>query len=157
MIAYYLFSRIVARTSLVHSEIVRQLEQAYRSGEMDDLKASILPFIRKNRDKLREFIRDFQRVEGPCSLDQMIKFFILQHNMPFNMANYMAKQSDTIKQEIETQARDKARQECIAEWIRQKAEAHRSTSMFEQVFCFEKMKDAILPVIEEELGLHPAS
>jgi hypothetical protein len=141
----------------VHSKTVRRLEQAYDCGEMDDLKASILPFIRKNRDKLLEFIHEFQRVEGPCSLDQMIKFFILQHNMPFNMAQYMAKQSTTIKQEIEVQARDKARQECIADWIRQKAEAHRSTSMFEQVFCFEKMKEELLPIIEEELGLHRVS
>lgn len=141
----------------MHSETVKRLENAYQCGEMNDLKASLLPFIRKNKDKLLEFIRDFQRVEGPCSLDQMIKFFILQHNMPFNMAQYMAKQSNTIKQEIDSQAQEKARQDCIAEWIRQKAEAHRSTSMFEQVFCFEKMKDQILPLIEEELGLHRVS
>lgn len=141
---------------LVHSEIVRQLEKAYQCGEMDGLKASILPFIRKNRDKLQQFISDFQKVEGPTSLDQLIKFFILQNNMPFDMAQYMAKQSTTIKQEIDGQAREKSRQDCIAEWIRQKAEAHRSISMFEQVFCFEKMKEEILPLIEEELGLHRA-
>jgi hypothetical protein len=143
--------------SQVHSETVKRLERAYQSGEMDDLKASILPFLRKNRVKLLEFIREFQKVEGPCSLDQMIKFFILQHNMPFNMAQYMAKQSTTIKQEIDSQAHDEARQACIAEWIRQKAEDHRSTSMFEQVFCFEKMKEEILPFIEEDLGLHSVS
>jgi hypothetical protein len=28
--------------------------------------------------------------------------------------------------------------------------------MFEQVFCFEKLKDHLLPMIEEELGLQPA-
>lgn len=137
------------------SEIVGKLEKAYECGDLDDLKASILPFIRKNRDKVLEFIHHFQEVEGPCPLDRLIKFFILQNNMPFNMAQYMARQSSVIKKDIDGHpAEGQARQATVAEWIKQKAEAHRSTSMFEQVFCFEKLKDDLLPLIEEELGLH---
>ena len=136
------------------SEIVSQLERAYDSGELDDLKASILPFIRHNRDRLTLFIREFQRVEGPTPLELMVKAFIIQNNMPFDMGDYMAKQSTTIRREIDGVARDQARQACVAEWIRQKAEAHRSTSMFQQVFCFEKLKGVLLPLIEEELDLH---
>lgn len=139
------------------SEIVRELEHAYDCGDLNDLKASLLPFIRTNRDKLLQFIQDFQRIEGPRPLEMLIKIFIIQHNMPFNMAQYMAKQSSTIKREIDVQADDIAkRQSCVAEWIKQKAEAHRSTSMFQQVFCFEKLKDELMPLIEEELGLHHA-
>jgi hypothetical protein len=125
---------------------------------MNDLKASILPFIRANRDKLIQFIQDFQRIEGPRPLEMLIKIFIIQHNMPFNMAQYMVKQSDTIRKEIDGgQADDLSkRQTCVAEWIRHKAEAHRSTSMFQQVFCFEKLKDQLMPLIEEELNLHTA-
>ncbi|HLP41736.1 MAG TPA: hypothetical protein VK465_09540 [Fibrobacteria bacterium] len=137
------------------SETVRQLEQAYDSGDLDGMKASILPFIRKNRDKLIEFIQGFQRIEGPCPLDRLVKFFIIQNNMPFDMAQYMAKQSSAIRKDINEVKQDmQERQANVAEWIRQKAEAHRSTSMFEQVFCFEKLKDQLLPLIEEELGLH---
>lgn len=141
------------------SEIVGKLERAYSSGDLDGLKASILPFIRKNREKLLEFIQHFQRIEGPCPLDRLIKFFIIQNNMPFDMAQYMAKQSSVIKQDmgVSGDKEDKdaqIRQANVAEWIRQKAEAHRSTSMFEQVFCFDKLKDDLLPLIEEELGLH---
>ena len=138
------------------SEIVRNLEQAFDCGELDDLKASILPFIRNNREKLLQFIQNFQSIEGPRPLDMLIKIFIIQHNMPFNMAQYMAKQSSTIRKEIDVQQPDDLtqRQSCVAEWIRQKAEAHRSTSMFQQVFCFDKLKDQLMPLIEEELNLH---
>jgi hypothetical protein len=141
----------------VASEIVGRLEKAYESGDMDELKASILPFIRKNRDKLLEFIQDFQKVEGPCPLDRLIKFFIIQNNMPFDMSQYMARQSSVIKKEMEIDAARSGqdRQANVAAWIRQKAESHRSTSMFEQVFCFDKLKEELLPLIEEELGLHP--
>ncbi len=141
------------------SEIVGKLEKAYESGDMDELKASILPFVRKNRDKLREFIQDFQRVEGPCPLDRLIKFFIIQNNMPFDMSQYMVKQSSVIKKEMEIDQAQPGqdKQAHVAAWIKQKAEAHRSTSMFEQVYCFEKLKEELLPIIEEELGLHPES
>lgn len=138
------------------SEIVRDLEHAFDCGELDDLKASILPFIRCNKDKLLRFIQDFQRIEGPRPLDMLIKIFIIQHNMPFNMAQYMAKQSSKIREEIHDGEDLARRQNCVAEWIRQKAEAHRSTSMFQQVFCFEKVKDQLMPLIEEELDLHTA-
>ncbi|MDB5103851.1 MAG: hypothetical protein JWP91_1540 [Fibrobacteres bacterium] len=142
----------------MRSEIVKELEHAFDCGEMNDLKASIIPFIRTNRSKLLQFIHDFQRIEGPRPLDMLIKIFIIQHNMPFNMAQYMAKQSSTIRKEIDgSQADDLSqRQSCVAEWIRHKAEAHRSTSMFQQVFCFEKLKDQLMPMIEEELNLHTA-
>jgi hypothetical protein len=141
----------------VASEIVGRLERAYASGDLDELKASILPFIRKNREKLLEFIQHFQRVEGPCPLDRLVKFFIIQNNMPFDMAQYMARQSSVIKQDICGEKDARLRQANVAEWIRQKAEAHRSTSMFEQVFCFDKLKDHLMPLIEVELGLHAAA
>ena len=140
----------------MRSEIVKQLEHAYNCGDLNDLKASILPFIRSNRDRLLDFIQEFQRIEGPRPLDMLIKIFIIQHNMPFNMAQYMAKQSDAIKRDLDG-CDDLAQRQCrVAEWIRQKAEAHRSTSMFEQVFCFDKLKSELMPLIEEELNLHHA-
>jgi hypothetical protein len=134
------------------------LEQAYDCGDLNDLKATLLPFIRTNREKLLLFIQDFQRIEGPRPLEMLIKIFIIQHNMPFNMAQYMAKQSSTIRKEIDGQQADDLakRQACVADWIKQKAEAHRSTSMFQQVFCFEKLKAELMPLIEMELNLHTA-
>jgi hypothetical protein len=142
--------------SRVGSEIVKGLENAYDCGDLNDLKASILPFIRNNREKLLCFIQEFQRIEGPRPLDMLIKIFIIQHNMPFDMAQYMARQSDAIKRDIDGCDDLSQRQRQVAEWIRQKAEAHRSTSMFQQVFCFDKLKDQLMPLIEEELNLHHA-
>jgi hypothetical protein len=139
----------------VRSEIVKHLEEAFNGGDLDDLKASILPFIRSNREKLLQFIQEFQRTEGPRPLDMLIKIFIIQHNMPFNMAQYMAKQSFTIRNEIPAPKVDdlSERQKCVADWIRQKAEDHRSTSMFQQVFCFDRLKEELMPLIELELNL----
>jgi len=142
----------------VESDILKNLELAFDCGELDDLKASFIPFIHNNRDKLLQFIQNFQLIEGPRPLDMLIKIFIIQHNMPFNMTDYMAKQSKTIRQELEVDSQDdiNKRQSCVAEWIRQKAEAHRSTSMFQQVFCFERNKNELMPLIEEVLNLQTA-
>lgn len=139
----------------MESDILKKLELAFDCGELDELKAAFIPFIRNNRNKLLQFIHNFQQIEGPRPLDMLIKIFIIQHNMPFNMTDYMVKQSKTIKQEIETEGQDdiSKRQSCVAEWIKQKAEAHRSTSMFQQVFCFERNKNELMPLIENELNL----
>lgn len=143
---------------MVRSEIVKKLEEAFHNGELDDLKESILPFIIKNRDKLLHFIQEFQRIDGPHPLDMIIKIFIIQHNMPFNMAHYLAKQSTAIRQELDVQEAQEfaKRQASVANWIHQRAAAHRSTSMFEQVFCFDRLKGELMPLIEEILNLHPA-
>ncbi len=133
------------------SDIVKDLEQAYECGELEELKESILPFIRTNREKLMQFIDEFQKIEGPCSLDLLIKVFIIQHNMPFNMRSYMTRQSDLIQKEITPGADLTDRQKQVSEWIRKKAGDHRSISMFQQVYCFEKLKDQLIPLIHREL------
>jgi len=135
------------------SEIVKELEVAFDAGELDCLKKSLLPFIRSNREKLLQFISDFQRVEGPTKLDVMVKVFILQNNMPFDLRDYMVRQSTRIEKDIGPCDCAEQRRESVAAWIHQKAADHRSTSMFEQVYCFERLKNEILPLIEEELNL----
>ena len=132
--------------------LVQELESAFERGEMEGLKAAILPFVRAHREKLTGFILEFQRIEGPTPLERMIKIFILQQNLPFDMREYMARQSDTIRREVPHCEDSEDRRVAVTEWIRRKAADHRSYSMFQQVFCFEKMKDALLPLIEEELG-----
>ena len=132
--------------------IVEEMERAFLAGEMDDLKASLLPFIRSHKEKLKAFISDFQKVEGPCPLDLLIKVFILRMNMPFDMKVYMNRQTHVIQAEIEKCEGDE-RQRVVSEWIRKKAESHRSKSMFQQVYCFEKLKYELLPQIKEELEL----
>ncbi len=135
------------------SEMVSQLEKAYAAGEMEELKSSILPFLRKHRNKLIEFMEEFQKVEGHCALEVMIKIFIIQFNMPFCMRQYMTQQSTIIKKQIEEErCDDENRQAVAAAWVRQKAEDHRSHSMFRQVFCFEKAKHELLPVLQAELA-----
>ncbi len=135
--------------------MVKQLEKAYAAGEMEDLKSSILPFLRKHQDKLIGFVKEFHRVEGPCALDLVIKIFIIQFNMPFCMRQYMTQQSTIIKRKLEEErCDDDKRQSAAADWVREKAEAHRSHSMFRQVFCFEKVKKDLLPILRRELEPH---
>ncbi len=120
---------------------------------METLKESILPFIRANREKILLFIGDFQRSRSSCRLDQLIKFFIIQSNLPFNMRDYMTRQSHAIHCEVGKHENAELRRVAVTEWIHRKAEEHRSRSMIQQVFCFEKCKEMLLPLIEEELGL----
>jgi hypothetical protein len=129
------------------------LEKAFDSGELDSLKQNLLPFVRINRAKLLQFIIEFQRVEGPSPLDLMVKVFILQNNMPFDLRDYMTRQSSRIEQEIGPCDCVDQRRASVAAWIHQKAADHRSTSMFQQVYCFERLKHVILPLIEAELNL----
>ncbi len=138
---------------IVRSVLVQSLESAYDCGDLDPLKNSIVPFLRANKKRLIEFIQSFQQVEGPCPLDQLVKIFIIQTNLPFDMSHYMNKQSSAIKNEVETCECLEERQKKVATWIQDRAASHRSQSMFEQVFCFEKLKDSILPLIKEELGI----
>lgn len=143
------------RISKVSNGLLRSLECAYESGVLDPLKDSLLPFIRANRCKLLDFISSFQQIEGgEGSLEQMIKIFIIQNNMPFDMGFYMSQQTNVIRREAccEDTEQDR-RQENVAQWIRERAQSHRSFSMFQQVYCFERIKHEVLPLIRDELGL----
>lgn len=137
------------------SETVKDLQAAYDSGELDSLKQSVLPFIRANRQKLLQFIQDFHRTDANAGLDVMIKVFILQNNMPFDLRDYMQRQSHRIEKEIGPCQCAEERRQQISAWIHQKAADHRSISMFQQVYCFERLKNEIMPLIEEELNLAP--
>jgi hypothetical protein len=137
------------------SETVKDLQAAYDSGELDSLKQSILPFIRANRQKLVQFIQEFQRTDAHAGLEVMIKVFILQNNMPFDLRDYMVRQSDRIEREIGPCNCAEERRAQVTAWIHQKAADHRSISMFQQVYCFERLKCEIMPLIEEELNLAP--
>src|SRR6266849_715554 len=140
------------------SVLLQELDAAFERGEMDSLKGAILPFIRAHRKKILEFIEDFQKSAGPRPLDVLIKMFIVQQNLPFDMGDYMKRQHRAIQQDLGTVTDAEQRRRAVTEWIRRKADDHRSRSMFQQVFCFEKMKERLLPQIEEELGLvSPAS
>jgi len=147
---------VIAEEGDLALHTVRDLERAYSEGELDTLKAAILPFIRSHREKLAEFIRNFQRIEGPTSLDVMVKIFILQNNMPFDLKDYLHRQTNLIEKEIGPCCDSKERRQNVAEWVRQKAADHRSSSMFQQVYCFERLKQELIPLIEAELNLHNA-
>ncbi len=141
------------------SRFKEKLEKAYAAGELDSLKESLLPYLRAQRDCLCSFIREFQEKETSCSLAQMVKIFILQQNMPFNMRDYMTRQTHAIHRDTGECSCPEERQRAVAEWIKHRAADHRSTSMFEQVYCFEKLKEEILPILERELAevLSPAT
>jgi hypothetical protein len=134
------------------SEFKEKLERTYASGELDSLKHNLLPYLRAQRDCLAAFIKEFQEKEKTCSLAQMVKIFILQQNMPFNMRDYMTRQSHVIHRDTGECSCPEERQKAVADWIKHRAADHRSASMFEQVFCFEKLKAEILPILEEELA-----
>ena len=134
--------------------LIRDLNKSYEEGEFDALKSSLLPFLRSNREKLQDFIDAFCQKNPDQTLDNVIKIFILSYNMPFDMKEYMASQSEAMAKDIGPDIQSTRRKELISEWVRDKAAKFREHSMLQQIFCFEKMKNEIVPLIESDLDLH---
>lgn len=133
--------------------LIQDLNRSYEEGEFDTLKSSLLPFLKSNRQKLQDFMDVFCEKNPHLPLDNVIKIFILSYNMPFDMKNYMEGQSEAMTKDIGPEIESTRRRELISEWVRDKAAKFREHSMLQQIFCFEKMKNEIVPLIECDLNL----
>jgi hypothetical protein len=134
--------------------VVQEILQSYNAGELDELKTSILPFLKTHKDQLIKFIENFEKKNGRQPLESLIKYFILSYNMPFNMKFYLEKQSKTMEEDIGPEIKvPEKRHELVKDWIKNKAANYRSHSILSQIFCFDQIKKEILPSIRKELGL----
>jgi len=132
--------------------LLAELNQAYEAGELDGLKSSILPFLRVNQKRLHSFVLSFMDQNGEQTLEFMVKYFILSFNMPFDMKSYMDSQSQAIKKDIDLATPEK-RTALVSEWIKEKAAIFREHSIMQQIYCFDKMKGELIPIIHEEFDL----
>lgn len=141
-----------------NSALREQFESEFQRGELDDLSRFALPFFLGNLDELRAFIEDYRAKFGQEDLALLLKLYILNKNMPFDMGMYMRVQRSFIEENLRkthgnlAEASGVSRQEAVAEWIRNHAQQHRQQAILKQVFCFEKIAERIVPHIREVLG-----
>lgn len=131
--------------------MLKQISEAYSAGDLDCLKASILPFLKSHINELRDFIHNFHSDQEPLPLECLIKYFILSLNKPFDMKQFLKSQGETMVQEIGPDVDSSRRRELMCQWIQDRAEGYRSYSMMQQVYCFEQVKEGVIPEIQKLL------
>ncbi len=137
-----------------NSALREQFESEFQRGDLDDLSQFALPFFLNNLDELRAFIADYHAKFGEEDLKLLLKLYILNKNMPFDMGMYMRIQKAYIEENLQHGDDDpagKSRQEAVAEWIRNHAQQHRQQAILKQVFCFEKIAERLVPDIQKAL------
>ncbi len=109
---------------------------------------AIMPFFENHLDELCRFIQE--RAEKHLSLLELLKQFVRSAQQPFNMQRYMAVQSTYIRESLQEKILD--RQQAVSRWIQENAGKHRSRMIQLQCLYLERIKDQVLPKVEDLLS-----
>ncbi|MCQ2096365.1 MAG: hypothetical protein MJY87_00275 [Fibrobacter sp.] len=109
---------------------------------------AIMPFFENHLDELCRFIQE--RAENHLSLLELLKQFVRSAQQPFNMQRYMAVQSTYIRESLQEKILD--RQQAVSRWIQENAGKHRSRMIQLQCLYLERIKDQVLPKVEDLLS-----
>jgi DNA-binding transcriptional regulator YbjK len=80
---------------------------------------------------------------------ELLKQFIRTYKLPFNMQRYMSVQTTYIKQVLQERMQD--RQVAVSRWIQEHAGRHRSRMIQLQCLYLDRIKDRLLPQIQNML------
>ncbi len=132
-----------------NSALYEQFACDYANGKYNDLYDHVLPFVLKNIGDFGDFIYSLGfNAEGLSTLT-LLKLYIFEKNMPFDMSLYMKAQSDFIKECVQENGME--RQEAVSEWIRAHAQRHREKAIRTQCLYLDKIAEQIIPDIENAL------
>ena len=143
-----------------NSALRNQFECEFERGQLEDLTQFALPFFLDNLDELQAFIDDYHSKFGQEDLFLLLKLYILQKNMPFDMGAYMRNQRHFIEETLCKTHGDLAevaglsRQQAVSDWIRNHAQQHRQQAILKQVFCVERIAERVVPIVKEALDRH---
>ena len=113
--------------------------------QIDD--KAIMPFFECHCEELKQFIQE-RRAQN-LSLLELLKQFIRTYKLPFNMQRYMSVQTTYIKQVLQERMQD--RQVAVSRWIQEHAGRHRSRMIQLQCLYLDRIKDRLLPQIQNML------
>jgi len=134
--------------------MLNKFATSYNSGELTELTNSIVPFLKMHVEELKIFIQNFHSKNDKQPLDALIKFFLISMNMPVNFKFYLNNQSKTMEKEIGPEIQNpEKRSNLVSSWIGSNAEKYRTHSILEQIYCFDRCKNEIMPEIEKLLEL----
>ena len=113
--------------------------------QIDD--KAIFPFFKSHLEDLRKFVQAPER--RGLSLLVALKQFIRTYRLPFNMQRYMEVQRTFIQQTLRSQLEN--RQAAVSNWIQEHAGRHRDRMIQLQCLYLERVKDSLIPQIQELL------
>ena len=113
--------------------------------QIDD--KAIVPFFREHLDDLKKFVESHK--DQGLSLLELLKQFIRTYRLPFNMQRYMEVQRTFIQQTLKSQLEN--RQAAVSNWIQEHAGRHRDRMIQLQCLYLERVKEALIPQVQELL------
>lgn len=123
-------------------------------GEKDccyNLKDHVIPFFRRHIGELHDFAQKKRASSAePIQMVEILKLFIQDRKLPFDMRHYMNAQSDFIRKNIKEGCQN--RQEIVSHWIKVYAEKHRNRAIMLQCLYLDRISEEIVPQIEQMLA-----
>ncbi len=69
------------------------------------------------------------------------------------MKQYLETQTEVMVQDIGPDIDSNRRKQLMFQWIKDKAANYRSYSIMQQVYCFEQVKDEVVPEVRKLLSI----
>lgn len=115
-----------------------------------DLKDHVVPFFKRHIGELYDFMEKRRASSAePIETIELLKLFIQDRKLPFDMRRYMNAQSDFIRKNIKEGCQN--RQEIVSHWIKVYAEKHRNRAILLQCLYLDRIRQEIIPAIEKML------
>ncbi|HOG68624.1 MAG TPA: hypothetical protein PK366_04540 [Fibrobacteraceae bacterium] len=115
-----------------------------------DLKDHVVPFFKRHIGELYDFMEKRRASSAePIETIELLKLFIQDRKLPFDMRHYMNAQSDFIRKNIKEGCQN--RQEIVSHWIKVYAEKHRNRAILLQCLYLDRVSQEIIPAIEKML------
>ncbi|MDR1831049.1 MAG: hypothetical protein LBQ76_09800 [Candidatus Fibromonas sp.] len=142
------------RRKKTRSNIYKQLESELSQKDLEAMKASAIDFFLKDIEALKQFTKKMQEDFEQSDLTFALKMFVLSNNKVFNMVEYMKGQSRLAEEYVKSQNKDfnsDERRAALNHWIEKNAALYRKSTIFEQIYCIDKMSEEIVPVIAKAI------
>ena len=136
------------------SNIYKQLESELSQNDLEAMKASAIDFFLKDIEALKQFTKKMQEDFEQSDLTFALKMFVLCSNKVFNMVEYMKGQSQLAEEYVKSQNKNfnsDERRTALNHWIEKNAAQYRKSTIFEQIYCIDKMSEEIVPVIAKAI------
>ena len=133
-----------------HSNIFKRLESELSQKDLETMKVSAIDFFLKDIEALKQFIKKMREDFEQGDLAFALKMFVLSSNKIFNMAEYMKGQSLLAEEYVKSQNKNfssEERRTALNHWIEKNAALYRKSTIFEQIYCIDKMSKEIVPVV----------
>ncbi|HHX15995.1 MAG TPA: hypothetical protein GX724_07540 [Fibrobacter sp.] len=115
-----------------------------------NLKDHVIPFFKRHIGELYDFtLKRRASSAEPIQTIEILKLFIQDRKLPFDMRHYMNAQSDFIRKNIKEGCQN--RQEIVSHWIKVYAEKHRNRAILLQCLYLDRISADIVPQIEQML------